>query len=156
MLQKICIFILVVFSSFGLTGQNVTEQKNVMLPIEQLFKGMSLKDTFLIRNTFYSVARLATTGTDKTGAAFFKQESVNNFISSIGGIPTATKLEERLLSHSIQIDDNLAIVRTPYEFYVNDNFSHCGVNVFELFKTPYGWRITSIIDTRKKENCPKE
>jgi hypothetical protein len=38
------------------------------------------------------------------------------------------------LKYEVQIDDNLAAVWTEYEFYVGKNFSHCGVNAFQLVK----------------------
>jgi hypothetical protein len=59
------------------------------------------------------------------------------------------------MSYDIKIDDNMAIAWTPYEFYITDKFSHCGVNVFTLIKTEQGWKIAGIIDTRRKEKCVK-
>ncbi len=49
----------------------------------------------------------------------------------------------------------MAIAWTPYEFYVNDKFNHCGVDVFTLMQTAKGWKIMGIVDTRRKENCNK-
>lgn len=159
-MKNILLLILFLSSHLFVFAQQSPEEQSVVLPIQQLFEGMSKKDTVLLHQAFYNNARLATTGTDQTGTdqkgvAFFREESIPKFIQSIGAAPAELQLEERLLGYTIQIDDHLAIVRTPYEFYLNGKFSHCGVNVFELFHTPKGWKITSIIDTRKKENCPK-
>lgn len=54
---------------------------------------------------------------------------------------------------NILIDGNLASVWTDYKFYIDDQFSHCGVNSFQLFKGKDGWKVIYIIDTRRKENC---
>ena len=53
----------------------------------------------------------------------------------------------------IKIDGNLASVWTPYEFYLDNNFSHCGVNSFQLFNNNGNWEIIYIVDTRKKLGC---
>jgi len=79
--------------------------------------------------------------------------SVQDFINRIATTPDHTVLDEKILEYQIKIDGQMASVWTPYEFYVNDTFSHCGVNSFQLIKTPEGWKITYIIDTRRKEGC---
>jgi hypothetical protein len=40
-----------------------------------------------------------------------------------------------------------------YAFYVGERLSHCGVDAFQLFKGPDGWRIFEIADTRRSEGC---
>jgi hypothetical protein len=47
-------------------------------------------------------------------------------------------------------DEALASAWVQYEFYVNDKFSHKGTNLITLVKTNDFWKITAIIDTRKK------
>ena len=42
---------------------------------------------------------------------------------------------------------------TPYSFFLNDTFSHCGVNNFQLLKKEGEWKIIYLIDTRRKEGC---
>ncbi|MEO9572112.1 MAG: hypothetical protein ABJH82_14470 [Polaribacter sp.] len=66
--------------------------------------------------------------------------------------PTDVYLE-KLLSYSIKIDGNLASVWTPYEFYLNGNFSHCGANSFQLFSNNGVWEIVYLVDMRRRENC---
>lgn len=59
------------------------------------------------------------------------------------------KWDERLLHYNIQVDGNMANAWTPYEFWFNDAFSHCGVNSFQLFKNGDQWKIIYLIDTRR-------
>jgi hypothetical protein len=74
-------------------------------------------------------------------------------VKRIGGTPVDIKLDERILAYEIRIDGPMATAWTPYEFYVNGDFSHCGVNSFQLVKFVEGWKIVYIIDTRRKEPC---
>ncbi|UWX56421.1 hypothetical protein NYZ99_09635 [Maribacter litopenaei] len=57
------------------------------------------------------------------------------------------------MDYSIQIDGAMANAWTPYEFRINDNFSHCGVNSFQMVKLEGEWKIIYLIDTRRKEGC---
>ena len=56
-------------------------------------------------------------------------------------------------TYNIQIDGPMANAWTNYEFWVNDSFSHCGVNSFQLFNDQGSWKIIYLIDTRRKEGC---
>ena len=57
---------------------------------------------------------------------------------------------EKLLLYDIKIDGNLASVWTPYEFYFNEKFSHCGANSFQLFNNNGKWEIIYLVDMRKR------
>ena len=79
-------------------------------------------------------------------------EKVEDFVSSIPKYPKGS-LDERIEFETIQIDQMLALVWTPYKFYFNNQFSHCGINCFQLVRFDSGWKIQSIIDTRRKTSC---
>jgi hypothetical protein len=74
------------------------------------------------------------------------------FIQSIGN-QSKNVLDEQITFSSFHSDGVLATVVTPYKFFYNGNFSHCGVNSFQLVKFSDGWKIQYIIDTRKKTGC---
>jgi hypothetical protein len=125
----------------------------VLAPIHQLFEGMMQKDSHVIKQVFHVDAQLSTTYTDSLGQNHLQQQAIQAFITSIGNIPKSVQLEERLLDYEVLIDLPMAIVWTPYEFYVNEKFSHCGVNAFNLFLSDKGWQIVTIMDTRRREGC---
>ena len=47
----------------------------------------------------------------------------------------------------------LASVWVPYEFYLGDKFSHCGVDAFHLARFEDGWKIIGLADTQRREGC---
>ena len=53
----------------------------------------------------------------------------------------------------VRIRDNLATVWVDYAFYLDGEFSHCGVDAFILARGPDGWRIAALADTRQREDC---
>ena len=62
-------------------------------------------------------------------------------------------LDERISFETVKVDGDLAIAWTPYKFYLGDQFSHCGVNSFQLVKLEGVWRIQYLIDTRRRQGC---
>lgn len=127
-----------------------SEDDLIKASVEKLFIGMKNADPEMIKSTFTETAVLQSVSKDGT----VKNEKIDDFISSISKF-AKNDLDERITFESIKIDDNLASVFTPYEFYYKGNFSHCGVNSFQLVKQNNSWKIQYIIDTRRKENCRK-
>ena len=72
---------------------------------------------------------------------------------NIANIPKDRKFEEKLLDFSIQVDGNMANAWTPYEFWYQEELSHCGVNSFQLIKEDDKWKIIYLVDTRRREGC---
>ena len=46
------------------------------------------------------------------------------------------------------VNGSLATIWTPYDFYVGETFSHCGVDAANLMSGPDGWRIVALSWTR--------
>lgn len=146
--MKITSLILILISS--LLFAQKTEEQLVKLTVNQLFIGMRNSDSLLIKQSFSKNAVLQTI--TKNGEV--KNESINDFAVSISKAEKQS-MEERISFSNILIDGNLASVWTPYEFYYKGQFSHCGVNSFQLVKSNDAWKIQYIIDTRRKDNCKK-
>lgn len=48
---------------------------------------------------------------------------------------------ERIWTADVRIHGLIATVVTPYDFWIDGNLSHCGVDAFDLIKTEDGWKI---------------
>jgi hypothetical protein len=81
-----------------------------------------------------------------------RAESVNDFAAFVAKSKKGIA-DERIEFGTILVDDNLASVWTPYQFYYDGKFSHCGVNSFQLVRGGEGWKIQYLIDTRRKQPC---
>lgn len=57
-------------------------------------------------------------------------------------------LVERMWDPVVLMDGPLATIWTPYDFYVGETFSHCGIDVANLMRTEEGWRIVGLSWTR--------
>ena len=147
------LFVFLTFISIDAFSQNSKdENETVKKPINDLFAGMKKGDTALIRSSFSNNAVMQTVAKNKDGVVRVLSEPVDSFLASVGR-PHTEVYDERIEFNTIKIDGELAMVWTPYRFYIGYKFSHCGVNSFQLVKIGGEWKIQYIIDTRRRQNC---
>ncbi len=137
------IFFLLI-SSFSF-AQN-TSEKEIIKPIETLFNAMKSADSLGVKNAFSGSAIMQTFGKNQE----IRTDKVEDFAKQVGA-SQAGDLDERFTISKILVDGNMASVWVPYQFYYKGNFSHCGVNSFQLAKINNEWKIQYIIDTRRKK-----
>ncbi|MEP2935308.1 MAG: nuclear transport factor 2 family protein [Gilvibacter sp.] len=121
--------------------------------IDTFFEGFHKGDTLMMTKVMMPDVVLQTAFTTGKGEEMVVTDSADKLLEAIANRPSEQKWDERLLSYEVQIDGNLAHVWTPYEFYVNGNFSHCGANAFTLAKTSEGFKILHLIDSRRRASC---
>jgi hypothetical protein len=125
-------------------------EREVLATVQQLFDGMRVHDTARIRAVLHPQARLVSSGM-KDGVPSVSVESMEGWLTAVArGVEP---FDERLRNPVVKLDGGLASVWAEYAFYVGERFSHCGVDSFQLVRTPEGWRIIHIADTRRKEGC---
>lgn len=129
-----------------------TAEDSVKQVIDRLFTAMKNSDDSLLFTCFADSAILQTISKDKKGNIIVKQENLKDFGISISMAPKGS-LDERIRYDVVKTDGPLAIAWTPYSFYYQEKFSHCGVNSFQLIKTANGWKIQYLIDTRRRAGC---
>lgn len=137
---------------FYFKGFAQTEEDGVKAVITKLFTSMKASDEQSILSCFADQAVMQSIIKDKEGKNSVKSDGVAGFAAFVGKQPQGAA-DERIVFETIKIDGELAFVWTPYQFFYNGKFSHCGVNVFGLIKVSGVWKIHSVIDTRRKDNC---
>lgn len=149
-MNKFLLFLTFVIVSFTASAQSAED--SVKAAVNKLFEGMKNSDAALLRSAFADSAVLQTISRNKEGKTIIQSEDVNAFANFISKQPKGAA-DERIVFDLIKIDGPLAIVWTPYKFYFNTVFSHCGVNSFQLVKVDGDWKIQYLIDTRRKKGC---
>jgi len=134
-------------------SQSIFTKKDAQELIDTFFEGFHKGDTSIMRSVIVRDLPTQTVFTDREGNHRIVDSSIEQFLDAIANRPQEQRWEERLLEYEIQIDGNLAHVWTPYEFWLNASFSHCGANAFTLGKTNEGWKILHLIDSRRREDC---
>jgi hypothetical protein len=129
------------------------EQEAVMAPIDMLFDGMRAKDTATIRAAFVEGSMLRGPARRPDGSWGLVTTPVEDFVATIGRIDRS--IDEPLFDVEVRIDGPLATVWAEYDVYVDGEFSHCGVDAFQLANLGDGWKILNIADTRRTEGCER-
>ncbi|HYE55647.1 MAG TPA: nuclear transport factor 2 family protein [Chitinophagaceae bacterium] len=150
-MKHFCILLTTLFITYTFSFAQTTED-SVKATINGLFEGMKNSDPNAIRAAFADSAVLQTIARNKEGQTIIRNEAVNGFAESISKLAKGAA-DERISFETIKIDGPLAVAWTPYKFYYNGNFSHCGVNSFQLVRMNGKWKIAYLIDTRRRTGC---
>lgn len=132
---------------------SAADREAVLAVVTRLFDAMRQGDSAMLRSTFHPEARLGT-AVVRNGTPALMLEKVDAFAQALGGKPADQVWDERIYNPVVHVDGPLASVWVEYDFYANDQFSHCGVDAFLLARTPEGWKIFSLADTRQRQGCP--
>ncbi|MEM7486924.1 MAG: nuclear transport factor 2 family protein [Bacteroidota bacterium] len=136
-------------------GPNPSEldEKAIKAVINTFFDGFHKQDSSIIKSTVAENVILQTTSRNKDGKTQFRSTAFSKFLTSICSIPDSVKFKEKLTSFSVQVDRTMANAWVGYEFWLREEFSHCGINSFQLINFEGDWKIVYLIDTRGKSGC---
>lgn len=144
--------ILLTLTLSSIIGKAQTASDSVKAVINELFAAMKNAEPERLKACFADSMVLQTIARSKEGELFIRTESAADFVTSISKL-TAGAADEQIIFESVKVDGPLAQVWTPYKFYYNGQFSHCGVNSFQVVRFKSGWKIQYIIDTRRRTGC---
>ncbi len=133
-------------------SQTETETQAIMKPIITLFRGMNLGDSSMVHTAFTADATMASISNKDGKIVVRRESSIAGFLKAVGS-PHKEPWSEPIWDARVEVDGDFAQVWTPYAFYVGKNFSHCGVDAFQLIKQNGEWKIFYLADTRRKEGC---
>jgi len=131
------------------TPADNTAESQVANVIEMLFHHMRSADGSAIKSLFTSDARLQATGYEN-GRPSLKSTPIADFANGIGQAQPGA-LDERITGMEVRIDEGLASAWVDYDFYLNGEFHHCGVDAVQLHKGQSGWKIMHLADTRRDD-----
>ena len=149
-------FLVLLMCSISITAQNASEEAAVKKAIDTFFEGFHARDSIVMKSILADDVVIQSIGKDKSGEIGITGEDVHKMLKGIVGIPLKTDFKEVLHSYDIKVDGAMAQAWTPYSFFVNGEFSHCGVDSFQLYKDNGAWKIIYLIDTRRKEGCEEK
>jgi hypothetical protein len=129
------------------------DQKAQVLAVGQsVFDAMARRDTAALRRVIHpAIALVAATEVD--GKPEPRVSGLEQFLQQIAAF--ATVPVERMWNAEVRVSGPIATIWTQYDFHRGPEFSHCGIDSFQLVKTAAGWQVTGLIYTVVRENCPK-
>ena len=154
-MKKFTTLLFIATLTFSLNAQKRGEKKEVRVAVQNFFKGFHKGDVALLKTTIHKELHSQTTFINSKGESILRSDAkaYESLVAFAEKVKPTDNYFEKILSYTIHIDGNLASVWTPYEFYNNQKFSHCGANSFQLFNNNGNWEIIYIVDTRRKSDC---
>lgn len=129
--------------------QKSPEEKVVLDVVRDFFDALEKQDTSALRLMFLDGARNFSVRETKDNLA------VRGMLASDFRFRPGQIIRERMreATTEVRIHGNIAMAWTPYDLWINETFSHCGIDVFTLIKDSSGWKIASVSYTIEKERC---
>lgn len=127
------------------------EEAAVLATIDRFFAAMEARD----QEAFAAVlVPEAMTFSQRIGPAGPGPLRARSNQEHIDGLAVGTEvLRERIWDPVVMVHPPVATVWAPYDFWIDDAFSHCGVDSFQLFKVDGEWKLTNISWTVETEGC---
>jgi hypothetical protein len=138
-------------SALGLTplrAQTPEEQVNAV--VDLLMTSIGRADSATAASLFHPDANLVIVDS-REGRRSVQTLPASDLAASVG--QSGGVWEERVWDPQVLFDGDLALVWAPYDFHIDGRFSHCGVDAFHLARAAEGWKIISIVYTRRVEDC---
>lgn len=140
---------LLLFSSLSF-AQITSEEESAKKLVVEFFEAFHSQDTVKLRSFAHQDVVLQSIAVSEENEARLTTYSYSDLLKRIASFPETTKFKEVIHDYEISIHGKLANVSTPFSFFLNGEFSHCGVNSFQLMKVQEEWKIIYLVDTRKK------
>jgi hypothetical protein len=125
------------------------EEQAVLAPIQAMFAGMAARDAAAIK------APLLPGGTLVLMRNGVPAQMTFDAFAERSGRPGTTHNEEKIHDPLIRIDNDLAVVWAPFDYYVDGKVDHCGTDLFNLVRKDGKWLIASVADTGRKDCAAK-
>ncbi len=134
---------------------------SIIAVVEEFFAALEARDTAAIRRLFLpdaSVHRLflptarSAPVEHRADSSAIASASLDEFLRRVS--IARTRLRERIWDPQVLEHRGLAVVWAPYDFRLDDRFSHCGVDAFTLLRSRDGWRFAGMAYTAEPTGCP--
>lgn len=128
------------------------EREAVLAVVQKFFDAMAAADMEGLRSVMTPEGRFFALQEGKPGApptvrTFSNEESLKQLTSG------KRALRERMWNPEVRVHRGVAVVWTPYDFWIDGKFSHCGVDAFNLVKMPEGWKLVGGTYTVERTGC---
>lgn len=144
------ILLVAVFLLLATSARAQTEEEAVLAVAQQVFDAINTHNGELIRSSMLPEAiTVATSVRDGAPATF-----AGTAVQMAEQVASSTrKLHERMFESTVHVQEGVALIWAAYDFHVEGQFSHCGIDTFSLVKTAEGWKVASLTYTVERTGC---
>jgi hypothetical protein len=121
----------------AITGaQGTADRDQVLKTVQAFFDTMTAKDVDGARKILMPQGRFH--------AVRMRDGNIRSFSNEeyFADLQAAKRtMRERIWNPEVRVRGAIATVWTPYDFWIDGKYSHCGIDAFDLVKTEEGWKI---------------
>ena len=118
----------------------------ILATVQSLFDALGERDTELLTAILHPDILMHSVELSAEGQ---RSASTSTLEGMVGRLEAeGPRMTERMWDPEVRISGDLAMVWTPYDFYVGEDLSHCGADAFILMRDDGDWQITSLSWTR--------
>jgi hypothetical protein len=132
-----------------LFAQQNKEKEDVLKVARQFFEALEKQDTITFKKIMMKNSNSYMVIEGKDSVRLIGRPH-NNFNLKPENIVKERMRESEVI---VNIHRRIATIWAPYDLWVNDKYSHCGVDVFIMLKGNQGWKIGTISFSIEKEGC---
>ena len=117
----------------------------------EFMEALSARDTERLDEMMAPHARLFSIREGEEGADY-RVRTREEFLEGLAeGGP---EFMERIWEPVVELRGRIGMVWAPYDFHVDGELTHCGIDVLAFLKMEGGWKVTSITYNMERDDCP--
>lgn len=129
------------------------EHEQILATVQKFFDAIASRNRTLLESILVPNSLNISVRETENGDPQFSTRSYEEVVSALTR-PGRSALE-RSWEETVLVQGHIAVVWTPYDFHIDGEFSHCGVDSFQLIKQEGSWLISNASWTIETENCPE-
>ncbi len=127
----------------------ISEKKSIQNIIDSFFEALEKQDTVLFKNIVFTNGQIWVVRHRNDSII----QSVRTFSDDIKRFNPQTVIHEKPLAYDIKVHNEIAMAWVPYTLDINDTFSHCGIDIFNLLKINGNWKIVNATYSVEPKGC---
>ncbi len=136
----------------SLLAQTSADERAILTTVDKFFAALGDRDREGLEAVLVADSLNISSSVTGDGATRFSSRNYQELLSALSR-PGAEQALERYWDETVLVRRDIAIFWAPYDFHVGAEFSHCGVDSFQLIKRDGSWLITNLSWTIERENC---
>ena len=151
--MKSIIFSALILFAFAATafGQKIDDKAAALAIVDQLFAEMAAANPpgiIALNTKDAQLAAIRKTKDGKVRLDVINREEFSKFFTDKTAV-----IQEYMYDPKVVVDGDWAMVWGRYVFFVSNKLSHCGIDQFNLVRTPEGWKLANGASTIDPAAC---
>ena len=143
----------IVLSPFA-RAQSDADEAAILHTVDAFFAALANRDRESLEALTIPGSLNISVSVEADGSVRFSNRNHDELIAALSS-PSANKPLERYWDATVLVRGDIAVFWAPYDFHVGSQFSHCGIDSFQLIRRQGKWLLSNLSWTSEREACPE-